>query len=108
MLSKKLEYLNKMARDPGFGADGAYNLRLMRVHFNKLNKMRKSVIHGVIFHRNPQGVEWEVQLRTFAGGSSKVERYHATDSDFRVILSHMSAFSRVISPLIQRWIASTP
>jgi hypothetical protein len=99
---RKMDYLNKMARDPGFG-ESANNLRLMRTEAKRLTNWRKAIVHGLIIHQKPQGLEWVVSVRRFTNGNkaTHVEHLRTTDADLREILSQMARFSALISP----WIA---
>jgi hypothetical protein len=98
---RKLEYLNKMARDDGFGDVGKKNIRTLKIEAKRLNFWRKTLIHGMVFHQSHFGTDWEVQIRRFHGPTSSIDRYAFKDADLREILSQMSRFSHAISP----WIA---
>lgn len=98
---RKMDYINKMARDPKW-ADGGQTLRWMRTESKRLNKLRKVMAHGVPHHISPLGLDWAFQIRTFKGPNSTIERYGFTLDDLTNILSQMSAHLSVISP----WVAN--
>ncbi len=97
--AKKMDYLNKMSRDPGFTNPEA--LRVMRVRAKQLNGMRVKLLHGVVRHRRPMGLDWVVTVRDFKKPGAPTESYKVTDEELRTILSKMHEFSSSISP----WIA---
>ena len=104
----KMDYVNKMSRDPGFGADGQRDLLALRAEAKRLNIWRKTLLHGVVFHRHFMGTEWEVQIRRFSGATSTTDSYIFDDAAMRDILTKMSDFSHAISPWIARITGLTP
>lgn len=97
---RKLDYLNKMARDPAFGEHGQKLIRNLKIEAKRLNVWRKTLLHGVVFQGHFMGTDWEVQIRRFNGPQTTIDRYKFTDADLRTILSQMSDFSSAISPWI--------
>ena len=94
---RKLDYINKMARDPGWH-DGGEDLRFIRTEAKRLNKTRKTIVHGVVWHLHPQGLDWIVQTREFSGPNSEIKRYNFKLEDLTEILSRMSAFMSLLAP----------
>jgi hypothetical protein len=94
---RKMDYLNKMARDPAFH-DGGDALRYIRTEAKRLNKMRKAIVHGVVWHLHPHGLDWIVQVREFRGPTTEVKRYGFKLEDLNTILSQMSAFLSQLAP----------
>jgi hypothetical protein len=94
---RKMDYVNKMARDPGWH-DGGAALRWMRTEAKRLNKARKLMVHGVVWHLHPNGVDWMVQIREFDGPSSEIKSYNFRLEDLTEILSQISAFSSALAP----------
>ncbi len=94
---RKLDYLNKMARDPGWH-DGGDGLRFIRTEAKRLNKARKTIVHGVVWHLHPHSLDWIVQTIEFKGPSSEIKRYSFKLEDLTEILSQMSAFMSLLAP----------
>lgn len=94
---RKMDYINKMARDPGWH-DGGAGLRFVRTEAKRLNKARKAIVHGAVWHIHPHSLDWIVQTREFRGPTSEVKRYNFRLEDLTDILSQMSQFLSVLAP----------
>jgi hypothetical protein len=97
---RKLEYLNKMARDDGFDEGGKHNIRLIRTEAKRLNNWRRAIIHGVIRHTH-FSTDWIVHIRDFDGPNSQLMSYKLKNDDFATILSQMSALMLSMSPFVE-------
>jgi len=69
-LDRKLKYINKMMRDPGFPDESKAALRALKIEANRLGKVRSLILHGMMFRdpRTPTG--WRLQVREFDKNSS--------------------------------------
>lgn len=95
--AKKMDYLNKMARDQGWH-DGGEGIRFIRTEAKRLNRLRKAIVHGVVWHLHPTGLDWIVQTREFNGPESELKRYGFKLEDLTEILSQMGAFQSLLAP----------
>ena len=103
-LDGKVNYINKMIRDPGFPHASKEALRAFKIEAKRLGKIRHLILHGIMFRDPKTTTGWRLQVREFDKDTSQIATHYFDNDTLLETLRQMSAFLRVMSPWVAKLI----
>ncbi|MCG6119527.1 MAG: hypothetical protein MEP44_02670 [Blastomonas sp.] len=103
-LDGKVQYINKMARDPGFSEEAQAALRAFKIEAKRLGKIRNLILHGIMFRDPKTATGWRLQVREFDKNKSEIVSHYFDNDTLLETLRQMSAFMGVLSPWVAKLI----
>ena len=103
-LDGKVNYINKMIRDPGFPDSSKAALRSFKIEAKRLGKTRHLIVHGMMFRDPKTATGWRLQAREFDKETSRIVSHYFENEALLEILRQMSAFLHVLSPWVAKLI----
>lgn len=98
-LSKKLEYLKDMQRDPRISEPVREFLRYTRIEAKRLGNERHEIIHGLL---NQQGTttNWRTQRVIYEGPYARLTHRKFSNDELQRISREIFSFSSFLSPRV--------
>lgn len=104
-ITRKLRYLKEnIESDARIAADQRDRIRLFRIEITRLNKFRKSVVHGRLFQKNRLSVQWFVHSVHQNNGALKQATTPMTNDEILAGVRDIGDVAHAMSPFFAKLI----
>lgn len=107
-LSKKLDYLRTMQRDPRLTDEMREFLRSARIQAKRLGNRRHDIIHGVVRHLGGPSTSWQIQRAIYEGPNARRNQRVFHSNDLLTLGSDIATFAHFLSPKVWVFIGGDP
>ena len=107
-LSKKLDYMKTMQRDPRLTEEMQEFLRSARIHAKRIGSKRHAIIHGVLRHVGGTSTNWQIQRASYEGPKARRNHHLFHSDDLLSLGSDIAAFTHFLAPKIWVFIGGDP